>query len=601
MKLIPGGRAFATKAGTFVFLGAFALALGAGLLGGTTNGRWRGARAAAPRGDINNEAYVKIKGIRQKHVDRYAERLFELAEACATLGAQDPGTGILATILQLYEPPRNRRKTEQTGVALDEAITELAARLGPDVLVVPDQVAKLKRVRQKELTPEEKARLEEVRARVKALRVKITAGASAPQPSDEVAKENERELKKLVRRLGLSRRKFVGDMVRLAQQCLKQNFPAHGYEVILWALPFDPEHKTLRKALGQGRFKKDGQTHWLSAYELRKIKQGYRLHPDYGWVTPVELKNLEKGYLWYSKQRKWLPREEVEALRQEWENAWVHETEHFEVTTNAPLRDVVLFGREIERFYRFFFRVFVDYYTPKGKIPDAKLVFGGGLNLGKEKLQLNYYASRESYLKEVKNDKRLQEVPNIGLTARSAGFYWGGNGRAYFYRGPEGPDLTVIYHEVTHQIFGETTTGRGPRAPVWMVEALGVFMEDPVIRGDPGTERLLAGAEPPPGVQPTSPRDINDFVKHHQTDDTFHGAGRGGNYAVAGAVAHFFLLYEGGQYRKGFLRYCREAYRNYSMDSPVPISKLYDYIGMSEVELQKAWKDFNAKPHLFDF
>jgi hypothetical protein len=334
------------------------------------------------------------------------------------------------------------------------------------------------------------------------------------------------------------------------------------------------------------------------------VNQGYQLHPDYGWVTPAEIKMLDKNYLWYDKQKKWLPREEVQGLRQKWENAWVYETEHYQITTNAPLRDVVSFGRELERFYRFFFRVFVDYYTDEGKKPDPMLVFGGGLELKKKKLKLNYYSSRESYLQEVKNDKDVQKSRNPGLTAVSAGFYFTGNGNAYFYRGPEGPDLRVIYHEATHQVFGETRDD-GVGAPLWMVEGFGVFMEDPVVRGDAGSERLLAGAEPPPGVLRRqgsgSFRDINDFVKNHQNDETFHGTDRGDNYATAGAVVHFLLLYNGGIYRRGFMKYAREAYRNNEVNTPTHIKKLYEYLNITEEKLQSAWEDFCHKPHLFDF
>src|SRR5437867_5119565 len=150
------------------------------------------------------------------------------------------------------------------------------------------------------------------------------------------------------------------------------------------------------------------------------------------------------------------------------------------------------------------------------------MVFAGGNDVGKKKPRLNYFRSREHFLAEVKKDPELKNAGGMEVVPFSAGFYWKGNGKAYFFRGPTGPDLSVIYHEVTHQIFGETYT-QGARPPVWLVEGFGVFMEDPVVRG----ERLLAGAEPPPGIRRSSYRDINDFVKNYQSHEQFHGTARG--------------------------------------------------------------------------
>lgn len=551
-------------------------------------GQKKSSRSKKRAVSIINDAYEKIKEKRAKHVETYTATLFALAESSTEDGLVEPGKSILGVIEKLYEVPRNRRKTIKAGVAV-----------AGGGLADPRE-AKLERVRQKELSAEEKKKRDEVLARVAELlgQLEGKSGASADGGDPDPTKTKELESRR--QNAG---EKFVRDMVNLAKDCLKQNFPAHGYEVLLWVLPFEPDHSRLRKALGQYKYRKNRKSpfEWYSAYEVKKARSGFQLHPDYGWVNKAQLKNLKRGKVWFDKAKKWLPEDKVKLLRQKWENAWVHETEHFKITTNAPLRDAVLFGREIERFYRFFFRVFVDYYTAHKKPPDAKLVFGGGLKR-KKKLELNYYRSRESYLAVVKADKELQQVPNIELVEVSAGFYYPGNGRSYFYRGPDGPDLTVIYHEVTHQIFGETTPGRGPRPCLWMLEGLGVFMEDPVLRGDRGSERLLAGAERPPGIRSSSAvRDINEFVQNFQTDETFHGGLRGDNYRTAGAVVHFFLFYEGGIYRKGFLRFAKEAYRNFDKNSPIHVKKLYEYLRITEETLQADWENFNKKPHLFDF
>ncbi|MBI4601989.1 MAG: hypothetical protein HY721_08515, partial [Planctomycetes bacterium] len=396
-----------------------------------------------------------------------------------------------------------------------------------------------------------------------------------------------------------ARKTLMRGIEKLVKQCVEQRFPAQAYEILLWAIDLDPDNEGLRKLVRQYKYEKGSKVEWYSPFDLAKVNQGYKQHPEYGWVTDAELKALKSGMLWFKS--KWHPREKVESERQKWENRWTYETEHFLIDTNADLSDAVAFGREVERLYAFFFRIFIDFYSNGNAGEDAKLVFGGGKELGKQKLRLHYYRSREHFLSEIAKDPECNKFPNPPgkdpLIAQSAGFYWGATHKAYFFRGPNGPDLSVIYHEVTHQVFGETYPSSGRNPPTWLVEGFGVFMEDPIVRG----ERLLAGAEPPPGIRKSDVRDINDFVKNYQNHNEFHGGKRGNNYATAGAVVHFFLYYKGGLYRQGFMQYAREGYRNNTDNEPTHIKKLYEYLKISEEQLQTDWEAFNADPDLFDF
>ncbi len=616
---------------------------------GTAKGKKKGQSSV----NRNNDAYEAIKKVRREIVKKYLDALFGIAKDCTERKLPEAGWAITERILKVVEPPRNRRKviTTSSGVGLDKEGERQAAQARP-------QIAEVK---QKPLSPEEAEELKEVRDRVSSLRTELGVGDKPPEketavenpieplvpdgdgtpgsdpdsgsekkakpraepkagarpkgpgstvvvgkkdegkktgaPGDEPAAKAEvtgKGVDEVEARERRARAELMKKVEKLAVQCVEQGFPAHAYEILLWAIDLDPDNKSLRKNVRQYELKDDqGKLHWYSPFEMAKAKKGFVQHPEYGWVTPKEIQALKAGKLLYKNQ--WVPREKVETERQKWENRWTHETEHFEIATNADLKDAVLFGREVERLYAFFFRVFIDFYSAGRAADDSKLVFGGGKELSK-KLRLHYYRSREHYLAEVQKDPELKSIPNPELVAQSAGFYWGQTGKAYFYRGPSGPDLSVIYHEVTHQLFGETYD-KGPRAPTWLVEGLGVFMEDPVIRG----ERLLAGAEPPPGIKPGNARDLNDFVKNHYTQETFHGGRRGDNYATGGAVIQFFLFYKGGIYRQPFMRYAREAYRNTQDESPTAIKKLYEYLSISEEQLQEDWEVFNAHPDLFDF
>ena len=126
-------------------------------------------------------------------------------------------------------------------------------------------------------------------------------------------------------------------------------------------------------------------------------------------------------------------------------------------------------------------------------------------------------------------------------------------------------------------------------------------MEAPVVRGSRDTERFLTGAEPPAGLRSDDAIDLRKFLATRGDHDRFHGEERRVNYALSGAVVHFFLLHRGGAVRRGFIRYAREAYRNTLPESPTELDQLYEYLGGTERTLQAAWEEFNRAPDLFDF
>ena len=530
-------------------------------------------------------AYEAIKTERLKFVSVYTDHLLDIANRCAKLGLKEQGQTALKRVLLLYKPQESRpRLTKKSaGVVAGENI----------------EGGKIVRKTRRSLSPAEKKQAKKARARYK----KIKKALKTATESFADADERKKAITRIESKLAKVHKKFVSNLSKLANSCVDQGFPAQGYEVVQWTLQFDDENTRLRKALRQYRFddKRSKKTRWYGPYDYAKAKSGYVDHPKYGWITPKDLKKVKNGLARF--KGKWHPAAIVETERQEWSNRWVHETAHFEIHTNAPLEDAVYFGREVEKLYSFFFRVWVDFYAPDNAKLARQLVLQGGKDLKSRKLRVHYHRSRESYIWEAENDRRLKTVPNIELTKRSAGFYWGGNGRAYFYREPKiGPNLRTIYHEVTHQIFGETYPD-GPRPPVWLVEGLAVFMEDPAVRGDyeRGTERFLVGTERPVGVKKNNVRDINRFVKKNFNDQNFHGGGRGDNYKTGGAVVHFFMLYRGGVHRKGFIRYARAAYRNTLEETPTPAKKLYEFLDITEDELQAQWEEFNKKPDLFDF
>ena len=88
-----------------------------------------------------------------------------------------------------------------------------------------------------------------------------------------------------------------------------------------------PEEKTNLEA---GRVFYKGQ--WLLPEEKPFVDKGLVRYKQ-RWVTSDEKTNLENGLARF--EGKWLKREEVDARRQQWANAWEVSNKHFLVRTNT--------------------------------------------------------------------------------------------------------------------------------------------------------------------------------------------------------------------------------------------------------------------------
>lgn len=542
----------------------------------------------AAGGLLISDACEDIRERRAASVRRYTEALFRVASKCAALGLRDEGGAIIDRIVRLHAPEPLRRPWRSS---------DAAAETDPPGTGAPETGSP---ETAEPVTSGEAALSEEIRARIREAREELAA-APAHLDSSGGRESAASTIDKSEQR---ARRDFVSELSRLANRCVDDGFPALGWDLVLWTLQFDRENPRLRKALRQKQWtdERTGETRWYAPFDYAEARRGKIDDPDYGWVTPGALERLRSGH--DSFDGRWLPKARVAELRRHWSGRWLYETEHFAIHTNADREEVVRFGREIERFYSFLFRVLADFYAIDDPAEATRLVLRGGRDLGERKLRLHYHRSRESYLWELENDRVLRAASRE-LTAGSAGFYWGRNGRAYFYSGPFGPDFTTVFHEVTHQILGETYP-TGARPPAWLVEGIAVFMERPVVRGRRGAERLVAGAEPPPGIAArdrppgTEPVNINAFIRSRGTNESFHEGRRHEHYATAGAIVHFFLLHRGGVHRRAFLRYARAAWRNDLPEEPTPSDALYKYLGLTEDELQTEWEAFNRRPDVFD-
>lgn len=438
-----------------------------------------------------------------------------------------------------------------------EAILEKMARIQPDYELLEKLRAALDKSR---VSPEE------------------TAG----DPTDESEIETLR--KAVSSRLETLSERHARRLFDLATQCMKVGLFTRAYGLVQDVIEADPDHRRARKALSH-EWDRTSQT-WITEWEYDMRRTHYLT--DEGWVAKRDRSRWEKGLRPY--RGKWIPAEEEKRLRlRNNYNPFSVETEHFEVQSNLGREKAFEFALRLEDFYRAFFELFVGFYDQKA---GATLLFNAAPLEDRHVVSL--FPSRVEYLDFVRAEKGNNE-----LLIRSAGFWSAADQRSYFYW-TEDPDRTIytLYHETTHQLFGETTDGLGrSQGNVWIVEGIANYMEC--------LEKVRGKWRPGYRIDNPEIQGIRKFLSQHPDwklasyialdHKAFHEKqNRGLHYALGGALSHFFMHYEGGIYQEDFILLLRAYY-----DGKLAADSLPEYIRVEGATtpsetLQEIEKQFRA-------
>jgi hypothetical protein len=254
---------------------------------------------------------------------------------------------------------------------------------------------------------------------------------------------------------------------------------------------------------------------------------------DAGWVPKDVAERVRKGLREF--QGAWKPKEEVEALRSQWENAWEVETDHYAVKANLPWEEVQALAAAVEDVYGAFSRVFGRAWA----LPPPA-----------EKMAVKCYRTREEFQEAVRSvDPRAVNSP---------GFYNQGTRTAYFFR--RDGYFATVFHECTHQAFdclAGQAGGSAGNPQFWVIEGVPSCFETLEWTGrralffKKSTPKLeILRKAPGPAVLP-----LKEFGALTQ-------AGFMGNqdrYAQALGLTRFLLDGDGGRYRDRFLGFVREV------------------------------------------
>lgn len=358
-----------------------------------------------------------------------------------------------------------------------------------------------------------------------------------------------------------------------------------------------PDHAETRRLLGY--VPHDGG--WARPFAVRQLKDGYVLHPTYGWVPEDWVTHLELGELPAPSVRgrptAWLPAAQANRLRSNWSNPWRIATEHFEIQTDVPLADAILFGRRLENFYDLFFAIAADLIGEN--LPLARR-FRDPSRTGDGSYRPHrvlYFADAEDYVRRVRVDAGADLSGTLGYyDPPKPGA--GGRSRAYFFQdvGGQLPVEATLYHEVSHQLLFETAGPNDFKRNVgayWVFEGLGTYFETVTRQPDGALEvgglvgPRLAAAVAALGDGRLTP--LAEFLQLDQAGfnrpDRIHV-----HYQQAMALTLFLMQADAEAYREPFLDYARDAYRGRIKRSSG--RSLEDRLGVPIREVERRFEAF---------
>jgi hypothetical protein len=348
----------------------------------------------------------------------------------------------------------------------------------------------------------------------------------------------------------------------LADRCLRE------------ALRRDPDHAEARRLLGYVPTP-DG---WATPFALEQLKAGKVRHPIYGWVPkswsgPLDAGKLPGLVIPHDVPNQWLPADEADALRASFfDRPWSITTPHFELRTNAPLREAIAFERRLEQFHDVFFSLLGD-VIGRDRLPLAQRLASArpaGRSVA-HRYEVWYFAERPEYADYFRRKFHKEEDISLGyFMPPSEARAFKTTPRSYFFRDPN-PAIdteSTLFHEASHQLLFESAgSSKFDRNPGnhWVWEGLGTYFETVRVMDDP--DAMAVGEPVGPRMEQARLRlvergeliPIRAFVALDRAQ--FEASpGIYLHYAEAMALTLFLMHGENGRYRDGFLDYVRTAY-----------------------------------------
>jgi len=350
---------------------------------------------------------------------------------------------------------------------------------------------------------------------------------------------------------------YATDLYKMARDALNQGHPSLVFQLIREVAYYNPDHKNARGMLGYVQDKGKWTTSFQRFMESKKLVD----HPRFGWIEERIVSRYENGERQFDGQ--WMSAEKEAAIRSDFKNAWEVGTEHFLVRTNHSLEKGVEISRALEEFHDFFLREYTPFFNSPQQM-ERLLESGSKARWNPaQRYRVNYYRNKDEFVAAL-----VSRQPEI---EKANGLYMPHDRIAYFFddgspqetASQRGAKRETMYHEVTHQLLGESrprTVDVGEKGNFWVIEGFPCYLESyrpeskEQIIGNPRHIRIYWARRR--ALEENIYWPMREFMKLGKANFPLEADA----YNQAAGMAHFFLNYEDGMYRDAFIQYLSNVY-----------------------------------------
>ena len=346
------------------------------------------------------------------------------------------------------------------------------------------------------------------------------------------------------------------------------------YDNVQQILLHDPKNKGTRKFIGH-IYDKNNDVWQHYFYAQRMKKEGLKWSNDLGWHRFKELERYESGQHYDVQTKKWGDLENLNVKRSSIDDAWIIKTQHYTLHAGTDLETAISAAVELEGLYNAWIRSFVGFFPAKEareRLFDSKSF---------EPLLIYLWADKPMY-----DDWVRRHFDGDPLLLNSAGFYYTGNKASQLFVGYGW--RSTMWHEVTHQIFGESSVSHSRNTN--LVEGLAVYMEDGIVEDG----KIVIDIARSDKINHFK----DDYAAGNHSDlsqiwslsrEQFHGSNRYKNYSQAGLAMFFFMTYDNGRYKNDIVAYASDDYNGRRKFS------LADYCGTTQEALDAEFREWVAE------